>query len=219
MKRLEIPPEYNRNAPDVVARGVEETGARLINMTMAKLGLSTLADKDILDGGCGTRFTLTLINREIPIRSYTGIDVAPHLIHYLNEHVDDPRFRFFHWPVHNAMYNAGVDATVRNTPLPVADDFDIIWLYSVFTHLAPDDTDALLDKLRSVIRPDAILFFSAFLDETIDGFLDSIPGEPLHRAYYGVNYMQSLVEKNGWSIAAMFPPQALIPHHFICHPA
>ena len=222
MQRLEIPPDYNRNDPRITAQGVEETGAYLIRLATERMGLDSLAGKNILDVGCGTRFTQTIINRAIPIGSYTGVDVEPQLIRWLSENANDARFRFVHWPVYNAMYNPQSSRRLRDTPLPVARSFDIIWLFSVFTHLEPDDADALLGQLRSVVREDGALFFSAFIDDALAGFRDAVPDQPLLNAYYGRNYMRTLIERNGWKIVSSHPPEAgeipLIRHHFVCRP-
>jgi len=47
--------------------------------------------------------------------------------------------------------------------------FDLICLFSVFTHLAPDDYVAMLRLLRRFIRPDGRLFFTLFLNEESEG--------------------------------------------------
>ncbi|MGZ4730288.1 MAG: hypothetical protein ACXWB2_21445, partial [Acidimicrobiales bacterium] len=46
--------------------------------------------------------------------------------------------------------------------------FDIICLFSVFTHLAPHDYRAMLRLLRPHISPSGGLVFSLFVDEGID---------------------------------------------------
>jgi hypothetical protein len=43
--------------------------------------------------------------------------------------------------------------------------FDLICLFSVFTHLAPHDYVAMLRLLRQHATPDATLLFSLFLDD------------------------------------------------------
>ena len=49
--------------------------------------------------------------------------------------------------------------------------FDLICLFSVFTHLAPDDYREMLRVLRPLVRPDGKLFFSLYIDEvTPDGY-------------------------------------------------
>ncbi len=222
MKRpLTIPDELHRNAPDVLAIGPEHTGAVLMNLVVERLGLKDLGESDVLDIGCGVRFTQSIINRDIPIKSYTGVDVHRPLIEYLQREVDDPRFSFAYWDVENARYNpTGVKLTPES-PLPVEGTFDIIWLFSVFTHLYPSDADALLAILRRHIRPGGALFFSAFLDDTIGSFEDRMPDHPASHPCYSERYLRELVVANGWRVSSVHPPsrEHFIQHYFVCYPA
>src|ERR1700742_211596 len=156
MTHIEIPGEFHRNSPNVVALGVENTGEAIINRGNELLGLPDLSDKDVLDIGCGTRFTQTIINRSLPINSYTGVDIYKPVITYLADHVMDSRFAFHYWHVYNVMYNAKGKKLTRKTRLPLPEDrtFDVIWMYSVITHTYPQDTEILFAILRRYIRPD-----------------------------------------------------------------
>lgn len=221
MKRpLIIPDELHRNAQDVHVHGPENTGSILMNLVVERLGLRDLSESDVLDVGCGVRFTQAIINRDIPIKSYTGLDVHRPLIDYLRREVEDPRFSFSHWDAYNAKYNpAGVKITPESY-LPVEGTFDIIWLFSVFTHLEPSDTNAMLAILRRYIRPGGALFFSAFLDDTIDSFEARIPEDPLAYPCYAERYLRELVVANGWSVSSVSPPsrEHFIQHYLICRP-
>lgn len=221
MKRpLIIPEELQRNAPDVHASGPENTGSTLIKLVVERLGLKDLSESDVLDIGCGVRFTQAIINRDIPIKSYTGVDVHRPLIEYLQREVDDPRFSFSHWDAQNAKYNPeGVKITPESR-LPVEGTFDVIWLFSVFTHLDSSDANALLAILRRHIRPGGALFFSAFLDDTIDSFEDRLPDYPLSHPCYAERYLRELVVANGWSVASVSPPSSehFIQHYLVCRP-
>lgn len=221
MKRpLIIPDELHRNAPDVQASGPENTGSILMNLVVERLGLRDLSESDVLDVGCGVRFTQAIINRDIQIKSYTGVDVHRPLIEYLQREVDDSRFSFAHWDAQNTRYNpSGVKITPESF-LPVEDTFDIIWLFSVFTHLEPSDANALLAILRRHVRPSGALFFSAFLDDTIDSFEDRLPDYPLSHPCYAERYLRELVVANGWRVSSVSPPspEHFIQHYLVCHP-
>src|SRR5262245_11541416 len=105
MPHIEIPGQFQRNSPNVLALGVENTGSTIINCGNELLGCSDLSGKDVLDIGCGSRFTQTIINRDLPIKSYTGIDIYEPLISYLINNVRDSRFSFHYWHIYNEMYN------------------------------------------------------------------------------------------------------------------
>ena len=66
---VDVPPHLHRNSPKVLAAGIEETGQLLIDLATSRMGLGSLASSDILDVGCGVRFTQTIVNRRIPMRS------------------------------------------------------------------------------------------------------------------------------------------------------
>ncbi len=64
------------------------------------------------------------------------------------------------------MYNPTGKDLATFELLPVgASRFDLICLFSVFTHLAPHDFEAMLRLLRRHVRPDGVLLFSLFLDD------------------------------------------------------
>jgi SAM-dependent methyltransferase len=219
---LVIPEELHRNAPEVHALGPENTGSALIRLAAERLGLKDLGESDVLDIGCGVRFTQAIINRDIPIKSYTGIDIYRPLIDFLRREVDDPRFSFFHWNANNTKYNPEGLKITPESRLPVEGTFDVIWLFSVFTHLEASDANALLAVMRKYVRPSGALLFSAFLDDTIDSFEDRIPDYPLSFPCYSERYLRTLVVANGWSVSSVSPPSSenppLIQHHFVCRP-
>ena len=217
---LRVPDELQRNAEPVKNAGYDETGEGLIRLAAERMGVPSFAGLDVLDIGCGVRFAAAIVNRRIPIGSYTGVEVYRPIVDYLNANLGrDPRFRFKHWNARNAAYNPdGVD--LASLSLPVSQRFDAIWMFSVVTHLAPSDTLALLEKIGERVRPGGKLLFSAFIDDDLDGFEDRDP-QPLHMAYYGRGLMESLVSKSGWRIDGAYPvdPEHFIQHHFVCSPA
>lgn len=219
--RLTVPEELHRNAPDVHVHGPENTGTALIQLVVQRLGITDLSDCDVLDIGCGVRLAMAILNREIPIRSYTGVDVHRPLIEYLQRHVQDPRFTFAHWDARNRMYNPGGFPITPDSQLPISGLFDIVWLFSVFTHLDPSDASAMLAMLRRHIRLSGAIFFSAFIDNTIECFEDRVPDQPLSQAHYSERYMRQLLESNGWRVGSVNPKSEahFIQGYIIAYPA
>ena len=119
INHIEIPSQFQRNSSNVIALGTEHTGATLINCGNELLGWSDLSGRDVLDVGCGSRFTQAIINRDLPIKSYTGIDIDEPLISYLIHNVQDSRFSFHYWHIHNALYNTSGQKLTKRTKLPV----------------------------------------------------------------------------------------------------
>jgi SAM-dependent methyltransferase len=179
MPALQIPAQFNRGGTTVRNQaGAEESALFLIAYICEVFGLDDLREKDVLDVGCGTKFTQAFVNHGFPIKSYTGVDVYGEMIEFLQENVDDPRFDYHHVDIRNELYNPDAPPMTEQTDLGVGDrTFDIIWLFSVFTHLSPYDYSVMLKLLRRYIRPDGRLLYTVFIDEVTDtgfGFTDNM---------------------------------------------
>jgi len=223
MDHLEVPENLQRNSHEVRDAGFENTAQTLIDLAKKATGFDCLENIDILDVGCGVRFTMTIINRSIPIRSYTGLEVDQALVDFLQSQVEpyDDRFCFERWNAHNEMYNKNGVKMQPSDLLPFTKPFDLIWLFSVFTHLCPDDAAVLLALLRKHVKPNGKLLFSTFIDDDLEGFDDRVPDSPLLNAYYGRKYMEKIVIGNGWKIDS-FNDKELhnwIQHYIVCSPA
>ena len=221
LQLINVPKELQRNSPDVLAAGVEHGGEILLTNLAGRIGRPDLGGLDLLDVGCGVRFTQTLINRSLAFRSYTGIEVSLLIVQWLKENVEsrDERFRFFHWNVHNAMYNPQAPPMSTREALPVEGSYDVIMGFSLFTHLAPEDASQMLKLMRKTVRPNGFLFFSAFCDESVDTFEDRVREEPLLHAYYKKSYLEGLIEAEGWKIVSYDEPKPFIMSSFLCTPA
>jgi len=203
--------------------GYDESAKEIIYLMAERLGLTDFSNTDILDVGCGTRFSAYMINHRVPVKSYTGIDVNADIISFLQTEATplDARFRYAHWPVQNALYNPeGTPLPLQNS-LPISGPFDVIWLFSVFTHLNPDDASAMLRILRKHIAPTGKLIFTCRINNTVDGFIDRIPEQPLLRAVFSQTLMESLILNNGWRIDHFHKndPRDFIRNYYICSAA
>jgi SAM-dependent methyltransferase len=245
---LRMPQELLRRGgfkDDEVAVGYGVLGLELM---CRKVGLEDLGDTELLDFGCGFSFTQALINRSLPIRRYVGVDVSKDIIEFLRANVDDPRFKYHRIDAQNEMYNPDGEPMTESMALPIGEDrFDLISLFSVFTHMAPADSENLLRILHDHVKPDGRLFFSIYIDELtegghglmdkvaaaageehvgkIDTFQDLNAKKPLDWAVYSERYARELLEATGWTALSLSPPAAdpsigrvFIQHHFVCAP-
>lgn len=168
---LEIPREFNRSAsPLRDSAAAEESAVFLIDHVCDVLGVPDLSAHEVLDVGCGTKFTQAFLNHGLPVKAYVGVDVYADQIGFLQSEVADPRFEYHHIDVRNELYNPDAPPMTPDTNLGVGDrDFDVIWLFSVFTHLTPDDYRTMLQLLRRYIRQDGRLIYTLFIDELTEG--------------------------------------------------
>lgn len=241
MATLRVPVQFRRDA----RRGDQEASIQaavwLLEHMCSHVGVEDLGQTEMLDVGCGVRFTQALLHHSLPIRRYVGVDVYRAMIEYLQKAVDDPRFEYHHINSHNEMYNPEGEPLTADTEIPVGPSrFDLLSLISVFTHLAPHDYANMLRVLRRYVRPDGRLFFSLYIDELtegghglMDGFArdwgESVAGrvdtfhdmnqkKPLAWAVYSERYARELIEGTGWRVETLSPPEPFIQHHFVCAP-
>ena len=164
-RRLEVPLELRRGKRNTEGEWLP-AALRLLELLATTIGQADLGATSVLDMGCGTKFTAAIVNHGVPIRRYVGIDTDAEVIEFLAQHVDDPRLDFHHLDVHNDLYNQTGQPLSSFDRLPVGDErFDVISLFSVFTHLAPHDYTAMLRLLRPHVEPDGRLLYSVFIDE------------------------------------------------------
>jgi SAM-dependent methyltransferase len=177
-KSFDIPRAFRRGGKlDDVDAAVGDT-LDIIQIMCRKLGMPDLSHSRVLDMGCGWRMAKALLDHDLPIAEYVGMDVFAEMIGFLQANVTDPRFRFHLLDTHNEMYNPQGRPLAELARLDVPEgSFDIICLFSVFTHLAPHDYVAMLKLLRPYVRPDGKLIFSLFVNETSAsgyGFVDNM---------------------------------------------
>ena len=164
---LRIPAEIQRGTFALTREEWLEAGLSSVELLCRTLGQEDLSGVDLLDVGCGTKITKTLLDNSMPIGSYAGIDVSSEVIYWLQANISDARFEFHRLNAHNERYNPeGADLAGFDL-LPVGERrFDLICLFSVFTHLAPHDYVAMLRLLRRHAKPDARLLFSLYLRDS-----------------------------------------------------
>ncbi len=237
-----VPYELRRGQRSDDEKASIASAVEIMGVVATDLGLDDLSTIDLLDVGCGVKFTQAVLNEGVPIGSYTGLDIAADLISYLQEQVADPRLSFFHTDWHNERYNPDGQPMTADTTLPIGDQqFDAITLFSVMTHLVPEDFRNLLAILRPHLREGGSLIFSAFLDQTspgghgymdalvrqlgpeaqgsVDGFRDLDPEIPLKWAMYTEERARELIADAGWTVDALKDPIPVIQHRFICVPS
>ncbi|MGH9027744.1 MAG: class I SAM-dependent methyltransferase [Acidimicrobiia bacterium] len=143
-----------------------QSAVATIELICRHLGVDSLASISMLDVGCGTKLTKAFLEHDLPIARYVGLDVYKEMVDHLRDHVRDPRFAYHHVDFHNARYHPTGTPMSEYGALPLDEQFDVIGLFSVFTHLAPVDFSGMLRLLRPAAKPEGRLIFSLYLNET-----------------------------------------------------
>ena len=209
---LIVPEKFNRNSINVTSlMPPEQSGAWLLERMRQRIGFDSYADQNLLDFGCGVRFSQAIINGGLPIGKYFGIDVFRPMIRFLQKNVHDRRFSYAVLDAYHPSYNPHGKLLSPATTLPVDDkDFDIICMFSVITHQYPRDSQSIFSIARRHVRPDGHLFFTCFLDETIDTFEDRSPHQDGGRCFYNAGFLNEIVTGCGWRQTSRYPGEGPI---------
>jgi SAM-dependent methyltransferase len=143
------PPELFATRDDYAA-----VARRLFEALLATSDLRP--DERVLDVGCGTgRVAAPLASHLGPEGSYEGFDRDAGRIAFCNERIAPlhPRFRFQAIDVFNSERQKGAQRA-GDFAFPYPDgDFDVVFLFSVFTHMLPDGVERYLSEIARVTKP------------------------------------------------------------------
>jgi GT2 family glycosyltransferase len=209
-----ISPPFDFNSPTISQIPPEVTGRTLLADMCARLGWSSLAGKRLLDYGCGVRLVRTIVNLEMEIGQYAGVDLNGEAIAWLKANVRDQRFRFEQLAMRNPMYNpAGAPvARAALTELGLS-GYDAACMFSVITHQEPADAATIFAMLRPCAPR---LYFTAFIDDAIDSHEDRDPSCRCHYSFYSTAFLTRLLAQSGWRVEVIFPPGRFQQTAFVC---
>jgi SAM-dependent methyltransferase len=174
----------------------------------AQLGL--VATSRILDIGCGVgRLPIGMLAIHLAFRSYVGIDVDRRRINWCTRHLarGDKRLHFVHIDMQNPRYNRsgrGVEGPDLGESV-----YDIVYLYSVFSHLLPPDITTYLALIAKHLDPEGHCFLTIFVADGVPDCTEN-PREfgqlewsgPLHCVLYDRKYWYALVRAAGLQIVS-----------------
>ena len=185
-------------------------GCRDVEKIDAAFGLGV--SSSLLDVGCGVgRLPIGLLAKSLDVAEYVGIDVDRRSIKWCGRHLQaaQPRFRFEHLDVANARYNKRGARLSQSFRLPLeAGRFDVIYLYSVFSHMESGDVQVYLREFRRLLKPSGGVYLTAFLEEGVPDVEVNPPGYgplswegPLHCVRYSVDFFREMTEDAGLAIS------------------
>ncbi len=123
-------------------------------------------DQRVLDIGSGQgRMSLPLTDFLSKEGAYTGLEIVKSGVDWCEQAYGDyANFTFIHADVFNSYYNPGGQYQSADYPFPFPDDeFDVMFLASVFTHMHPGDVAHYLDEISRCLKPGGRCLASLFL--------------------------------------------------------
>jgi SAM-dependent methyltransferase len=151
-----------RTLPGAIHR---EAGERYLELFIELGGLKP--DHAVLEPGCGTgRMARPLTGYLSAEGSYDGFDVVTEAIETCVNEIGSshPNFRFQRVDVHNRVYNRSGSLDPESFAFPYRDeDFDFVFLTSVFTHMLPPEVRQYMGEIRRVLRPSGRCLMTFFL--------------------------------------------------------
>lgn len=166
----------------------------------------------ILDVGCGQgRLPIGILRRmgEVP---YTGLDVDRKSIDWCKRYIEreHPSFRFRHLDVANERYYREGGKLGEGFKFDLTDgSVDIIYLYSVFSHMREEDMRVYLTEFKRMLADSGRVFFTTFVEEDVppvsinpEGYRFPRCSGPLHVVRYEKGHLFSVLDTLGFHVDA-----------------
>jgi SAM-dependent methyltransferase len=132
-----------------------KSGQALVQVLASYAGLR--AGSNMLDIGSGTgRLAGPLTRLITPPGGYDGLEIVERGVRWCSTKItpEYPHFRFTHANIFNAEYNPGGTVKAAEYVLPYDDaSFDVVCLFSVFTHMLTADVERYVTEISRVLRP------------------------------------------------------------------
>jgi SAM-dependent methyltransferase len=140
-------------------------------------------DHDVLDVGCGIGRVAIPLTDYLSSGTYEGFDVVEEGVRWCAENITPqfPNFGFKFVDASNSQYRPNGASPASEVTFPYDDEqFDLVFLISVFTHLLPDALHRYLSEIARVLRPEGRLVATFFLltDESREAILGK-PQQPI----------------------------------------
>ena len=158
----------------------------------------------VLDIGCGSgRMARHFLDHIEPPGRYVGMDIQKSFIEWCNEHLGGANgaFEFHHQDIYNGSYNLEGETKASEYRFPFEDgSFDAIILYSVFTHLLPDDAANYMREISRLLKPGGRCYSTWYLltrDEKVKYLLPNIKEGQVG---FGFPHLTGLLKENGLGV-------------------
>lgn len=205
---VRIPPASIRLGGHNFSGDMDFLGSARSEAERLKLEFDADPSTRILEIGCGVgRLPIGLLAAGFESSNYTGVDVDLGSVLWCQRNVDLSGAEFLHLDLANARYNPAGKEIDGHFTLPFKErSFDVIYLYSVFSHMEAEDVQAYLAEFGRLLDPEGGVFLTAFLEDGVESVsinpegYGAFPGEwsgELHCVRFDHGYFQGMVDAAG----------------------
>jgi len=122
--------------------------------------------KRVLDWGCGAgRLAIGIKHLMGNVADYHGVDIQPELLNWAKDNLTDEHTRFTLVDAHNARYNPDGEQSFH---IPAeAESVDVLYAYSVFSHMLTQDVAGYGATIASILAPKGRAWVTAFVEEDV----------------------------------------------------
>ncbi len=160
----------------------------------------------LLDWGCGAgRLAVGVKHHFGHVRDYHGVDVQPKLVEWAQKHLADRHTRFTLVDVANARYNP--DGSLEREIPAAAGTVDVLYAYSVWSHMTPEDVAGYAKIIASILRPNGKAMLTAFVEDDVPDWTENPDdygtltwAKPLHCARFERNFFYQLMDQAGLQV-------------------
>ena len=121
-----------------------------------------------MDIGCGQgRFLTGLLSVYGNVTEYVGVDVHQKSINWASQNLatSSQNISFYHLDILNERYNPkGTYLSEERLSFLTSDHFDLITLFSVFSHMKLDDIKSYLIEIKRVLATKGKVYLSIFVE-------------------------------------------------------
>jgi SAM-dependent methyltransferase len=164
----------------------------------------------VLDVGCGQGRLPIGILRVIGEIHYVGLDVDRPSVDWCRRHIqkDHPSFVFEDIDIGNERYNPQGRRLNEDFRFNLGPErFDIVYLFSVFSHMTEGDMRVYLKEFARLLTDGGKVFFTTFVEENVpavainpEGYVFKKYVGPLHVVRYDKHHLFALLEELGYGV-------------------
>ena len=158
--------KYEPPKGDIFVGSGDFTVQGIHHLELLKKHIFLEPENKVLDIGSGIGRTAVALTKFLNNKGkYEGFDVVEKGIKWCNNKIkkEHPNFNFIYVPLSNDLYNNN-KVKASNYKFPYDDNsFDKVFLFSVFTHMLPDEITNYLFEIKRVLKPGGLCLSTFFI--------------------------------------------------------